>query len=165
MRSLKIGEKIRQIRKTKKLSMKDLARKVGVSFSYIAKMETGQNRINVEVLSKIAKALRVPLDSLLSQNSESSPFDEDQPGWYSLKDFFIVTYDDRGRPESADYEIHNREANVIGQLRELQEKYPDMAEAIFHKFESFAKEKDPAVFTEWKTTSNGKGRLKKSKGE
>lgn len=146
--SYKVGERIRQIRKAKKLSMKDLAKQVGVSFSYIAKIETGQNRINVEMLYSIAGSLRVSLDSLLSPDDEENEKFKAR-GWYTLKDFFVVRYDSLGRPEKAYYEIQNQEANVIGQLREIQEQAPEIAQAIFQKFDEYSQKKDSALFSEW----------------
>ncbi len=56
-----IGARIRVARKERGLTQMQLADKVGVSFQQIQKYETGKDRIFVERLQQIAKALDVPM--------------------------------------------------------------------------------------------------------
>src|SRR4051812_26784628 len=63
------GQKIRQLRKDRTLSQRDLAGKVRVSFTYISKIENGHldfgDYPSEELILKIAKALDADADELL----------------------------------------------------------------------------------------------------
>jgi transcriptional regulator with XRE-family HTH domain len=63
------GERIRQLRKEKNLSQRDLATKVGVNFTYISKIENEKldfgDYPSEELIRKLAKALRADADELL----------------------------------------------------------------------------------------------------
>ena len=56
-RQLEIAYQILQLRKKKKISQAQLARKIGTKQSNIARMEAGQQNFSVEILGKIAEAL------------------------------------------------------------------------------------------------------------
>jgi len=64
--SKKVGEIIRKIRKEKGISLRDLAKKVNVSFVNISYIENGRIETSKEVLRKISKALDYDFDKLLS---------------------------------------------------------------------------------------------------
>ena len=64
--SKKVGEIIRKIRKEKGISLRDLAKKVDVSFVNISYIENGRIETSKEVLRKISKALDYDFDKLLS---------------------------------------------------------------------------------------------------
>lgn len=58
---LMVGKRIREIRKSKGLSQESLGELAGFHFSYIGGVERGEKNISLANLSKIAKALKVPL--------------------------------------------------------------------------------------------------------
>lgn len=60
-----MGERIRKIRKGKKLTQKKLADKVGTSSCVISKWETGERFMNTFNLINICEALEVSADYLL----------------------------------------------------------------------------------------------------
>jgi DNA-binding XRE family transcriptional regulator len=61
----KLCQKIQKLRKrTTNLSQEDLANKIGVSRAYMGFIEQGRSTPSVEVLEKIAKALRIPISKL-----------------------------------------------------------------------------------------------------
>ena len=64
--SKKAGEIIRKIRKEKGISLRDLAKKVNVSFVNISYIENGRIETSKEVLRNISKALDYDFDKLLS---------------------------------------------------------------------------------------------------
>ena len=63
------GEKIRELRKAKNLSQRDLAAKVKVNFTYISKIENEKldfgDYPSEELILKLAKALEADADELL----------------------------------------------------------------------------------------------------
>ncbi len=58
---MEVGNRIRHIRKKKGMSMKELARQVGVSYLTIQRIETGEVSPSVAVLSEIAYCLKYPI--------------------------------------------------------------------------------------------------------
>ena len=73
------GSRIKEIRKQKGLTQKQLGEKCGMYESQIRKYENGNANPKVETLKKIASALEVSLDSLL-------PFEEYMKTWKDEKE-------------------------------------------------------------------------------
>jgi XRE family transcriptional regulator, master regulator for biofilm formation len=55
------GKKLREIRKSKGVSIRELERRIGYARSYISNIENGKKRANVEFLAKAADALNVDI--------------------------------------------------------------------------------------------------------
>ena len=64
-----IGKRIKLIRKYKGLTREEFAQRLNVSKYTIANYEQGQRGSNMNVLSKIADALEVPINELLNPTS------------------------------------------------------------------------------------------------
>ena len=60
-----LGRKIRKERKRIGLTQEEVADKVGISRVYVGYIEQGRHAPSLEVLEKIAKALKVRLSELL----------------------------------------------------------------------------------------------------
>jgi len=60
-----ICKKIKKYRHTIDMTQEDLAEKVGVSRVYIGYVEQGRNTPSLEILGKIAKALKVRLSDIV----------------------------------------------------------------------------------------------------
>lgn len=60
----KVGKRIKEIRKKKSISQKDLSFSADLDRSYIASVENGQRNISIVNLEKIANALDVTLSEL-----------------------------------------------------------------------------------------------------
>ena len=58
---MEVGNRIREVRKKQGVSMKELARRVGVSYLTIQRIETGAVSPSVAVLSDIAYCLKYPI--------------------------------------------------------------------------------------------------------
>ena len=59
-----LAERIRELREKKDLSLRELAREVGVSAAFLSDVELGRRYPSEEVLVKIAKALRASFEEL-----------------------------------------------------------------------------------------------------
>ncbi|MBQ8389954.1 MAG: helix-turn-helix transcriptional regulator [Oscillibacter sp.] len=102
-----VGENIKRIRKTKKLSMERTAELSGVSRSMLGQIERGEANPSVAILGRLAKALKVPAEVLLenddfealllSREADNKPKRMDG-GKVLLRQSF--PYDDRTRMES-----------------------------------------------------------------
>jgi len=63
---VKLGEKIKKIRKEKGLSQEQLATKSKLHRTYISDIERGDRNVSIRNIEKIAKALGVTISDLLS---------------------------------------------------------------------------------------------------
>ena len=70
-----VGENIKRIRKSKKLSMERLAAEAGVSRSMLGQIERGEANPSVGIVGKLARALKVPAELLL-ENDDFEPLCE-----------------------------------------------------------------------------------------
>lgn len=70
MKYFDIGQRIRRYRKACGLSQEALAQKVGISVTHMSHIETGNTKLSLPVLAKIAEELSVGTDALLSDASK-----------------------------------------------------------------------------------------------
>ena len=63
---IKFGNKVRERRTVLGLSQEELAGRAGVHRTYIGMIERAEKNITLENIEKIAKALEIPLDKLMS---------------------------------------------------------------------------------------------------
>lgn len=61
----KLGKNIRLVRTYKNLTTKEAARLIGISTASLAKLETGNTKISLTLLKKLAKGLKTGLDVLV----------------------------------------------------------------------------------------------------
>lgn len=85
-----VGENLKRIRKSKKLSMERLAAEAGVSRSMLGQIERGEANPSVGLLGKLAGALKVPAEVLL-ENDDFEPLlllrelDNKAAGWMGAR--------------------------------------------------------------------------------
>ncbi|TFJ94340.1 helix-turn-helix domain-containing protein [Lentibacillus salicampi] len=76
-----IGEKIKQLRKEKKLSISELAEKAGVAKSYLSSIERNlQTNPSIQFVEKISFVLGVPANHLIREDKtheNSEPLDHE----------------------------------------------------------------------------------------
>jgi transcriptional regulator with XRE-family HTH domain len=70
------GERMFAVRKTRKWSQPELAEKVGTSAPVISRYERGATLPSIDAAKRIADALGVPLDSLVSEESGPNLFQD-----------------------------------------------------------------------------------------
>ena len=63
---LKIGQRIRELRKELEISQEALAYKSEVDRTYITDVENGRRNVSVEILEKIIKALEVSISEFFN---------------------------------------------------------------------------------------------------
>jgi transcriptional regulator with XRE-family HTH domain len=68
-----LGEKVRLLRKEKNLSLRSLAKDVGVTASFLSQVERGLADPSLGTLRKIAEMLGVPVFELLLEDEPTSP--------------------------------------------------------------------------------------------
>jgi transcriptional regulator with XRE-family HTH domain len=69
---MKVGERIREVRKAKRIRQKVLARMVGISPGALTNFEKGRRRISLDWLHRIAEALDTPVAYFLPDEKDKS---------------------------------------------------------------------------------------------
>lgn len=69
---MNVGERIRAARKQAGMTQKDLTEKTGICRSGICLYESGKRTIDINSLRKIASALNVPIESLMSDQTRDA---------------------------------------------------------------------------------------------
>lgn len=73
-----IGERIREFRKMKQISLSELADRAGVAKSYLSSIERNiQSNPSIQFLEKISSVLDVPVNSLLNTNEDDTSVDQE----------------------------------------------------------------------------------------
>lgn len=72
MDSIQLGIKLRDIHKSKGLTMREVANKLGVTTSALSNYENGYREPGVSVLSQLANIYNISIDSLLKDEREQS---------------------------------------------------------------------------------------------
>ncbi|MFD3373549.1 MULTISPECIES: helix-turn-helix domain-containing protein [unclassified Streptomyces] len=67
-----VGARIRQARMARGMSLRGLAREIGVSASLISQIETGKSQPSVSTLYAITTALSIPVESLFDAEGETA---------------------------------------------------------------------------------------------
>jgi transcriptional regulator with XRE-family HTH domain len=67
--SVSIGEKVKEHRQEKKMTIKQLSEESGLSIGYLSQFERGLSAIAIDSLESVAKALGISVTSLVSESS------------------------------------------------------------------------------------------------
>src|SRR6201987_5615274 len=65
-----IGDRLRELRESKKLSQGDIEKRTGLLRCYISRVENGHTVPAIETLEKLARALEIPLYQLFYDGDE-----------------------------------------------------------------------------------------------
>jgi transcriptional regulator with XRE-family HTH domain len=65
-----IGDKLKELRETKKLSQGDIEKRTGLLRCYISRVENGHTVPSVDTLEKMARALEVPMYRLFTDEAK-----------------------------------------------------------------------------------------------
>lgn len=76
---MKVGQKIKALRKEKDLTLDQLAQMTGVAKATLSRIENGIVGGNLATLKKIASALHISLDELITEGSTEMKIEEDDP--------------------------------------------------------------------------------------
>src|SRR6266849_6019066 len=87
-----IGRRIRTLRKTQDLSIQRLAEAAGISPGYLSEVERGQSALSGEKLARIAAALEVTTDYLLTGKTQVATSVQVPPGLAAAAEQLDLTY-------------------------------------------------------------------------
>ncbi|AGT08364.1 helix-turn-helix domain-containing protein [Paracoccus aminophilus] len=83
-----LGGELRTRRREKKLTQRDVARHLGISFQQIQKYESGANRLPASMLYMISRILDIPIDELYPKIVEKVPTDPTLPKAHELMELY-----------------------------------------------------------------------------
>ena len=78
LNALTFGQRLKAIRKSKKITQKELAKKLGIATNSLSRYETGERNPSISMLKEIAKALEVPQYELMDDEFKQSVPDGSQ---------------------------------------------------------------------------------------
>ncbi|HEV8267899.1 MAG TPA: helix-turn-helix transcriptional regulator [Thermoanaerobaculia bacterium] len=70
---LLVGQKIRQIRKSRHLTQADLAAKIGVTQSDLSRMENGEYKVGLDTLFKILQVFELSMSHFFEEPTDEAP--------------------------------------------------------------------------------------------
>ncbi len=70
------GDKLRKLRRDKKLSQVELAERVGMNANHLSRLERGVVLPSAEILRRLAQVLEASIDYLLSEDDSDVPLAE-----------------------------------------------------------------------------------------
>jgi transcriptional regulator with XRE-family HTH domain len=70
-----VGQRIRAERKSRKLTLEELASAVGMNTSFLHQIETAKKKPSLNKIQQIAEALRIPVAQLFEGAKASKPAD------------------------------------------------------------------------------------------
>lgn len=126
---MKIGEKIRQIRKANRMTLNELALRIDSDVGNLSRLERGVQGYSDGLLHKIADALSVPVSELFSSDSASDTVDS----------YSVVSMAKKGRKDvyridvldvSASAGAGSPSKDVVEVIRSI-EYVPDQARVMF----------------------------------
>ena len=90
-----VGKRIKEIRKKKKLTLRELSKKADISISFISDIENGRSNPSLERLKSIAAALDTPVSVLLGESVSDEVSEKGEeglfPAWLqSLKPLILL---------------------------------------------------------------------------
>lgn len=73
---MKLGEKIKSLRKSKGISQEELAAMLKINRNYLSRVETGKSEPTAGILKQIAIIFNIDLNSLLDINNDNQDISE-----------------------------------------------------------------------------------------
>jgi transcriptional regulator with XRE-family HTH domain len=106
---LDIGSKIHKLRIGKKLSMRELGEKIGVSHAHISKLESGINSPSVELLEKLAEYFDIDVTYFFISEEDEKIFSDNEKSLLYERDLSLESikrkYDLIDEIEPSDEEV------------------------------------------------------------
>ena len=72
----RLGQEIREVRKARNMTLKDLSSQVSCSVAYLSRIELGTARISDELLAELCKALMVDPDWFFPESAGKGPLEQ-----------------------------------------------------------------------------------------
>jgi transcriptional regulator with XRE-family HTH domain len=119
-----VGQKIRQIRKSRRLTQSDLATRIGITQSDLSRMENGEYKVGLDTLFRILQVFELSMSRFFEEPDvePAEPFDDSEgsPGAQTLiADFHEL--DEGARQEVRDFISFKKQQQRKRAAQALQE--------------------------------------------
>jgi transcriptional regulator with XRE-family HTH domain len=84
-----VGQRIRQLRKSRNLTQNELSEKIGVAQSDLSRMEKGEYKVGLDTLFRILQVFELNMSDFFD---EASPLEQDRDAW---REFQMLPEDTR----------------------------------------------------------------------
>lgn len=75
---MEIGRKIKELRDSRKLTVRELGSNIGMSFSHISKIERGENSPSIETLEKLAEFFNIDISYFFIEQKDLDGFTDNE---------------------------------------------------------------------------------------
>ncbi|ARW38065.1 helix-turn-helix domain-containing protein [Bacillus velezensis] len=127
MGNMKMGEAIRRIRKEKKKTLDEVAEAVGITHSYLSRIERNLQQPSIQVIEKIADYLGVHKSYLFFDEESLGKYSEPEKQLLSQKSITIddlkklnIVHDNGSKISEEELQMV---INYLKELRELKERH------------------------------------------
>lgn len=123
---IEIGEKINKLRTEKKLSMRELGEKLGVSHAHISKLEKGINGPSVDLLEKIAEFFDIDISYFFITKEEEQIFTVNERSLLYERDLSIKNLKEKYEPldklNPSDEEIQEaiKQIKILRMIKQME---------------------------------------------
>lgn len=107
-----VGSRIRELRKSRRLTQTELSEKIGVLQSDLSRMEKGEYKVGLDTLFKILAVFDLDMASFFDENA-AVPVSSDRDLW---KDF--LSLDEQARREVRDFILFKKSQRVATESAE-----------------------------------------------
>jgi transcriptional regulator with XRE-family HTH domain len=136
-----IGKHIRNLRKSNKITQKELASQIGKAESSIQKYEAGKVHIPMDVLEEIAKVLNVDVFVLIAKNFKVLKEDAENEIKKDAQNMLYMVGYETTELESGDYEIIGKYGSITASRKEFDELYIGFLDYISYAANKFYNQK------------------------
>ncbi len=102
---LLVGQKIRQIRKSRRLTQAELAGRIGVTQSDLSRMESGEYKVGLDTLFKILQVFELPMSRFFEEPLVEAPRKTEPPGPEPGEEEMQILRDLASLPDEARAEV------------------------------------------------------------
>lgn len=122
-----LGQRIKSLRKSKKITLRELSRQIGISISFLSDIENDRSNPSLDRLKDIAEGLEVTISYLLDEDNKET------------KSGHSLTYDSG---EGKDKKIHDLKEDGLQAIDNYYRALPlkarkemqEFAEYLWHKY-------------------------------
>jgi len=131
MEEKNIYTKIRNIRQAKKLTVNNLAEKMGEDHQKVGRIERGKRSLTIDYLVKISKALDTPIEEFLSVNENKNSIDVSQStNSLDILHDIIILVEENIKNFPSPLEAKSK-GKFISKIYELTLKFPAPLQPLF----------------------------------
>ncbi|NGX38468.1 MAG: hypothetical protein K1000chlam2_01642 [Chlamydiae bacterium] len=130
MKQKDIYEKLREARRSRGLTVNELADEIGENHQKVGRIERGKRSLTVDYLLKLSKALDTPLDSLLNEETQDTGEDSSASDSSNLLNDIVILVEEKNALLPNPFTAKDK-GRLISKTYELALKFPKPHQSLF----------------------------------